>query len=76
MEMTVFWDVAPCGLEEIDILFTGACCPIIRAITHRPEAVSTCEASVNFFDTTRRNIPEDSHLQAKLLFCIFSALAF
>jgi hypothetical protein len=25
------------------------------------EAVSTSEASVNFCETTRRNIPEDSH---------------
>jgi hypothetical protein len=27
------------------------------------EAVSTSETSVNFYQTTRRNIPEDSHLQ-------------
>jgi hypothetical protein len=26
------------------------------------EAVSTSKTSVNFYDTTRRNIPEDSHL--------------
>jgi hypothetical protein len=26
------------------------------------EAVSTSETSVNFYQTTRRNIPEDSHL--------------
>jgi hypothetical protein len=26
------------------------------------ETVSTSEASVNFYQTTRRNIPEDSHL--------------
>jgi hypothetical protein len=26
------------------------------------EAVSTPETSVNFYETTRRNIPEDSHL--------------
>jgi hypothetical protein len=25
------------------------------------EAVSTSETSVNFYQTTRRNIPEDSH---------------
>jgi hypothetical protein len=27
------------------------------------EAASTSETSVNFYQTTRRNIPEDSHLQ-------------
>jgi hypothetical protein len=27
------------------------------------EAVSTSETSVNFYEITRRNIPEDSHLQ-------------
>jgi hypothetical protein len=26
------------------------------------EAVNTSETSVNFYQTTRRNIPEDSHL--------------
>jgi hypothetical protein len=26
------------------------------------EAVSTSETSVTFYETTRRNIPEDSHL--------------
>jgi hypothetical protein len=28
------------------------------------EAASTSETSVNFYQTTRRNIPEDSHLHA------------
>jgi hypothetical protein len=27
------------------------------------EAASTSETSINFYQTTRRNIPEDSHLQ-------------
>jgi hypothetical protein len=27
------------------------------------EAVSISETSVNFYETTRRNIPQDSHLQ-------------
>jgi hypothetical protein len=27
------------------------------------EAARTSETSVNFYQTTRRNIPEDSHLQ-------------
>jgi hypothetical protein len=29
------------------------------------EAASVSETSVNFYQTTRRNIPEDSHLQCK-----------
>jgi hypothetical protein len=40
---------------------------IIRAMsTLMMEAVSTSETSVNFYDTTRRNIPEDSHLQKQI----------
>jgi hypothetical protein len=33
------------------------------------EAASTSETSVNFYQTTRRSIPEDSHLLMKLLGC-------
>jgi hypothetical protein len=42
--------------------------PIPRArLTHRPddEAASTSETSVNFCETTRRSIPEDSYLHAR-----------
>jgi hypothetical protein len=35
---------------------------IIRAMM---EAASTSETSVNFYQTTRRNISEDSHLHAR-----------
>jgi hypothetical protein len=31
------------------------------------EAVKKSETSVNFYEATRRNIPEDIHLQAYLL---------
>jgi hypothetical protein len=37
-----------------------------RAIALMMEAAITSETSVNFYQTTRRNIPEDSHLQVKL----------
>jgi hypothetical protein len=60
-EITVFWDVAPCSLDVSEVL--PAC--IIRAIALMIEAVSTYETSVNFFQTTRRNIPEDSHLHIR-----------
>jgi hypothetical protein len=36
---------------------------IIRAFTLMMEAVTTSETSVNFYQTTRRNNPEDSHRQ-------------
>jgi hypothetical protein len=45
--MTVFWDVAPSSVVEL--------------IAMMMEAESTSETSVNFYQTTRRNIPEDSH---------------
>jgi hypothetical protein len=35
---------------------------IIMAIALLIEAVSTSEASVKFYQTTRRIVPEDSHL--------------
>jgi hypothetical protein len=34
---------------------------IIRTIALMMEAVSMSETSVNFYQTTQRNIPEDSH---------------
>jgi hypothetical protein len=56
MKMTVFWDVVPCVLAA----------SIIRALTM--EAISTSVTSVNFYQTTRRNIPEDSHLHLVIAF--------
>jgi hypothetical protein len=53
--MTVIWDVAPCSHVEIAQRF--------RAMMM--EAVGTSETSVNFYQTTRRNIPEDSHLHTR-----------
>jgi hypothetical protein len=50
MKMTVFWDVAPCSLDE-------------SLIALLMEAASTSEMLVNFYQTTQCNIPEDSHLQ-------------
>jgi hypothetical protein len=32
------------------------------------DAASTSETSVNFYQTTRRNNPEDSHLRAVCMF--------
>jgi hypothetical protein len=56
MNMAEFYDAAPCNLGESDQ----------SLITLMKEAVSTFEASVSFYQTLRRNSPEDSHL----LWCI------
>jgi hypothetical protein len=56
--MAVLWDVAECSLVDIDRRFRGAYCR-----HHQDEAVSFSEMSVNIHQTTRGNIPEDSHLQ-------------
>jgi hypothetical protein len=49
MTITVFWDVAPCNLVEIDRHFRGAYYSIIRTMSNPPmmEAVSTSETSVS-----------------------------
>jgi hypothetical protein len=59
MKMAVFWIIAPCSLVEV---------------YHRQgddgrlmmEAASTSEMSVNFYQTARRNNPEDSHLHQRV----------
>jgi hypothetical protein len=50
MKKTVFWDIALCSLVQTALMM---------------EAVSTSEISVNFYGTTRRNIPEDSHIHIR-----------
>jgi hypothetical protein len=77
MNMAVFWVAAPCSLVQVYRRFRGAWClnhhrpdddisevlaaSIIRAMMI--EAPSTSEMSVNFYQTTRCNNPEDSHLK-------------
>jgi hypothetical protein len=46
--MAVFWVVAPCSLATVIALMM--------------EAARTSEKSVNFYLTTRRKNPEESHL--------------
>jgi hypothetical protein len=58
--MTVFLDVTPCSLVEMDRHFRGA----FLIIALMMEAVSFSETSVNFYATTRRYNPEDSHLRS------------
>jgi hypothetical protein len=51
MKITVFWDVAPCSVVEGQIALL--------------EVASTSETLVNFYQTTRRNIPEYIHLHTR-----------
>jgi hypothetical protein len=57
MKMVVFWVVV--WHKFTDILEVHAV-SIVRALM--VEAASTSETSVNFYQTTRRNNPEDNHL--------------
>jgi hypothetical protein len=60
--MTIFWGVAPCSLVDVtDIseLLTDSIMALMM------EAVSTSETSVNFYQTTRSNITEDTHLHTR-----------
>jgi hypothetical protein len=54
MKMTVFWDVAWWKLTNVSEVLTAS-------IALKMEAV-TSETMVNFYETKRLNIPEDSHL--------------
>jgi hypothetical protein len=51
--MAVFWVVATCSLVEVYQRFRGPCC-----LHHEGD-----ETMVNFYQTTRRYNPEDSHLR-------------
>jgi hypothetical protein len=61
-KMAVFWVVAPCSLVEVYHRFRGPCCLHYQALMM--EAAGTSETLVNFYQTTRRYNPEDSHLQS------------
>jgi hypothetical protein len=68
MKITVTGDVVPCSLVEVYQRFRGACCLHHQGneyTTMMMEAVSTSETLVNFYQTTWRSIPEDSHLQMR-----------
>jgi hypothetical protein len=52
--MTVFWDIPPCSLIEVDRRFRSAYCLHHQGddlIALKMEAVSTPETSVNFYQT-------------------------
>jgi hypothetical protein len=67
--MAVFWVVSPCRLVEVYWRFRGALCLhhqgddiSSQGIALVMEAASTSETLVNFYQTTRRNNPQDNHL--------------
>jgi hypothetical protein len=59
--MNIFWDAAPCSQVEIDRRFRGT----NSLIALMMEAMSTSETSASFYETTWRNIPEDSNLHTR-----------
>jgi hypothetical protein len=71
MKTAVFWIVAPCNLVEVYRRFRDACLKAARAmIALMMEAASTSKTSVNFYQATWHNNPEDSHLQEISLYLI------
>jgi hypothetical protein len=63
MKMAVFWVVEPCSLVEVPNVLEVHAASIIRAIIALiMEAARTSETLVNFYQTTRRYSPKDSHI--------------
>jgi hypothetical protein len=64
--MAVFWVVAPCSLVNVCQRFRDT-----YSLHHQGslmmEAASTSETLVNFYQTTWRYNPEDSHLRIRRL---------
>jgi hypothetical protein len=59
IKMAVFWVVAACNLLDVSEVIAVS---IIRAMT---EAASTSKTSASFYQATRRNSPEDSHVDIR-----------
>jgi hypothetical protein len=70
MRVAVFWNVAPCSLAETDRRFRGD----YFLIDLMMEALRTCETSVDFYETTRSNIPQDRLLQEENTVFLFFTL--
>jgi hypothetical protein len=62
--MTIFWDIAPCSLVETNWRFRGTYC-LHHQNVEMMEAISISEKSVNFYQTMRCNIQENSHLHTR-----------
>jgi hypothetical protein len=60
--MAILWDVALCSLVEVtdvSVIFSSSIIVLMMA------AASISETSVNFYQTTQRYNPEDSHLHTR-----------
>jgi hypothetical protein len=57
VKMAVFWVVTPCSLVEASEVHAASIIIVLMM-----EAASISETMVNFYQTTRRYNPEDSHL--------------
>jgi hypothetical protein len=68
MKMAVCWDAAQCSLVEVYLGFRGVCCLHHQCFGLITKVVSTSETSVNFYQTTHRNIPEDIFIFTVLSF--------
>jgi hypothetical protein len=53
--MTIFWDMARVVLQKQTDVSEGH---TVSIITLKIEAVNISETSINFYETTRRNIPK------------------
>jgi hypothetical protein len=62
--MDAFWVVAQFSLAEVYRRFRGVCC-LHHQVDNMMQAASTSETLVNFYQTTRRNNPEDCHLHTR-----------
>jgi hypothetical protein len=64
LKMSVFWDVARCSLVEFTDVSETLAASGTRA-TMIMEAAGASKTSVNFYQTTRFNIPEESDLHTR-----------
>jgi hypothetical protein len=60
-KMTVFWQFFPCIIEKLIDVSEVLTTSIIALMM---EAVSIIETSADFYETIRRNVPEDTHTAA------------
>jgi hypothetical protein len=72
MKIVVFWVVAPCKSSHVsEVLAASTICVIIALMI---EAAGTFETSVNFYQTTQHNNPENS--QPSSLITMFGEFSF
>jgi hypothetical protein len=67
IRISVLWDVTTSSFVESNEYFGGTCFLHPQDVTIlRMEVVGFSETLVTFYETTRRNIPEDRSLPAKI----------